>query len=71
MATIEQRNRIFVGDEVEIFGPGKKHFTQSVEKMWDEEGKEIDVAPHPQQIIKMKMEEPVTSWYIIRKVRED
>ncbi|MCF6465651.1 peptidase U32 family protein [Clostridium sp. Cult2] len=71
LATIEQRNRIFVGDEVEIFGPGKKHFIQTVEKMWDEEGEEIDVAPHPQQIIKMKIKEPVGSWYIIRKHRED
>ncbi len=24
LATVEQRNRMFVGDEVEVFGPGKK-----------------------------------------------
>jgi putative protease len=71
LATIEQRNRIFVGDTVEVFGPGKEHYTQTIEKMWDEEGSEIEVAPHPQQIIKIKMKEPVESWYIIRKSRED
>lgn len=71
MATIEQRNRIFSGDEVEIFGPRIEHFTQTIEKMWDEKGQEIDVAPHPQQIIRMKIEEPVEPWYIIRKSRED
>ncbi|QQY80572.1 putative protease [Keratinibaculum paraultunense] len=67
LATIEQRNRMFVGDEIEVFGPGRKHFTQIIEKMWDEEGNEIDVAPHPQQIIKMKMDNKVNKWDIIRK----
>src|SRR5699024_9180608 len=63
IATIEQRNRIFVGDEVEIFGPGKEYFTQTIKNMWDEEGKEIDVAPHPQQIFKIKMTKPVKPWF--------
>ncbi|NLV76313.1 MAG: U32 family peptidase [Tissierellia bacterium] len=71
LATVEQRNRMFVGDEVEVFGPGKKHFTQKIYKMWDEEGNEIDVAPHPQQIIKIKMDSKVNKWDIIRKSRED
>jgi putative protease len=71
IATVEQRNRMFVGDEVEIFGPSKDYFTQTIEKMWDEEGNEIEVAPHPQQIVKIKMERKVESWDIIRKVRED
>lgn len=69
IATIEQRNRMFVGDEVEIFGPNKDYFIQTIETMWDEEGEKIEVAPHPQQIIKMKMDKPVESWDIIRKVR--
>lgn len=71
IATIEQRNRMFVGDKIEIFGPNKDYFTQTIETMWDEEGKEIEVAPHPQQIIKMKMDKLVESWDIIRKVRGD
>jgi putative protease len=71
IATIEQRNRMFVGDTIEIFGPNKDYFVQTIEKMWDEEGNEIEVAPHPQQIIKMKMDREVASWDIIRKGRED
>jgi putative protease len=70
IATIEQRNRIFIGDEVEIFGPGKDYFTQKIEKMWDEEGNEIEVAPHPQQIIKMNVDQEVEKFYLIRKWRE-
>ncbi|GAI85126.1 unnamed protein product, partial [marine sediment metagenome] len=67
MATIEQKNRIFVGDEIEIFGPDNDFFTQKIEKMWDEEGEEIKVAPHAKQIIRIKMSKPVKPWYIIRK----
>ncbi len=67
IATIEQRNRMFVGDEIEVFGPGIKHFTQKIENMWDDQGTEIDVAPHPQQIIKMKMENPVHKYFLLRK----
>jgi len=67
IATIEQKNRIFVGDEIEIFGPDDDFFTQKIEKMWDEEGGEIEVAPHTKQIIRMKMSKPVKPWYIIRK----
>lgn len=67
LATVEQRNRMFVGDEIEVFGPAKKHFTQKIEKMWNEDGEEIDVAPHPQQIITMKMDHPVSKYHLIRK----
>lgn len=71
IATVEQRNRMFVGDEIEVFGPGKKHFTQKIRKMWDDHGDEIEVAPHPQQIIKMKMDHPVSKYHLIRKTKRE
>ncbi|WIV11179.1 U32 family peptidase [Proteiniborus sp. MB09-C3] len=71
IATVEQRNRIFVGNEIEVFGPNKEHFNQVIEKMWDKANNEIDVAPHAQQIIKIKMDKPVETWDIIRKPREE
>lgn len=71
LATVEQRNRMFVGDEVEIFGPKIDFFTQTIDFMLDEEGNEIEVAPHPQQIVKIRMKKPVKPWYIIRKSRKD
>ena len=67
IATIEQRNRIFLGDEVEIFGPASDHFNQIIEYMRDEDGNEIQVAPHPQQIIKIKVDKPVEKYFLIRK----
>jgi putative protease len=71
IAVIEQRNRIFVGDELEIIGPNMKQFTQNVELMWSQNDEVIDVAPHAQQIIKMKMEQPVEKFDILRKDRKD
>lgn len=71
IATVEQRNRMFVGDQIEIFGPNKEYYTQTIEKMWDEKGNEMEVAPHPQQRIKMKVSQPVEPWDMIRKPRKE
>ncbi|MEW8973207.1 MAG: U32 family peptidase [Tissierellaceae bacterium] len=71
IATVEQRNRMFLGDEIEVFGPDIDFFTQKIENMWDEKGNPIDVAPHPQQIVKIKMDKPVKRFYLIRKEMEE
>lgn len=67
LAKIEQRNKMVLGDELEIFGPGVDFFSQKLETMWDEEGNEISSAPHPQQIIYVKTKKPVKKNYLIRK----
>lgn len=70
-ATIEQRNRMFVGDEIEVFGPRTEHFTQVIKEMYNEEGEAIDVAPHAQMIIKIKMDKPVSEYFMLRKPVEE
>ncbi len=67
IATIEQRNRFFVGDEIEVFGPEKEYFTQKVENIWDEDGEEVEVANRAKQVVKMKMDKDVSELYILRK----
>lgn len=71
IATIEQRNRIFVGDEVEIFGPRDGFETFKIEKMYDDKGEEINVAPRAKQIIKMPLPFEVKPWDIMRKKLSD
>lgn len=71
LATVEQRNRMLVGDEIEVIGPHRQLFTQKLEKMWNEEGEEISAAPHPQQIVTIKMEKPVEKHDILRRERKD
>lgn len=54
IATIEQRNRVFKGEEVEILTPNGTSYKMNLESIWDEADVEIDVAPHPQMIYKIK-----------------
>ena len=67
IATIEQRNRFFKGDTIEILGPQEKVIKMVIEEMWDKDGNPIEVAPHPQQIVKMKIDEYVDEFYLLRK----
>jgi len=71
IATVEQRNKMLVGDEIEVIGPRREMFTQKIEKMWNDEGVEILSAPHPQQIVTIKMERPVEKHDILRRERKD
>lgn len=67
IATIEQRNRVFNGEEVEIFGPGTDFFTQKIENMTDEKGNPIDVANHAQELFKIKVRKEVAPGYFVRR----
>lgn len=69
MATIEQRNRLFVGDEIEVMGPNYKQFEQKIVVMNDHAGLPIEVAPHAQQTLYIKMDQPVQPYDILRKRR--
>ncbi|MCR5481526.1 MAG: U32 family peptidase [Clostridia bacterium] len=67
MAVVEQRNKMSIGEEIEVFGPYTDFFTQKLEVMLDEEGNPVDSAPHPQQILKIRMDKPVAKNFMLRK----
>ncbi len=69
VATISQRNRFFKGDEVEIIQPMKPFFTQTLDFMQDENGNDIDVANHAEQIVLIKTSEPICEGAMLRKKR--
>ena len=72
MALVEQRNKMVVGDEVEFFGPDGRSFIETISEMRDyETGETIESAPHPQQKILIKVSEPVSEYYMIRKKLEN
>ena len=67
-AVVEQRNNMKVGQEIEVFQPTGPLYRQKITSMIDNETNEkISVAPHPQQIIRMKMEQPVEEYTILRR----
>ena len=66
-ATVEQRNNMKVGQEIEIFQPHLAGYRQILQEMYNNEGEAIQVAPHPQQIVKIRMDKPVEPYGILRR----
>jgi len=71
MAVVEQRNKMSIGEEIEVFGPGTDFFTQILSEMYDEEGTPVGSAPHPQQIVRIKLEKPAGYNFLLRKRKTD
>lgn len=67
MATIEQRNKISVGDTIQFFGTTYKEYDHTVAEMFDEHHESIETAPHAQQIIHIKVPFAVEPMDLIRK----
>lgn len=70
MAIVEQRNKMTVGEEIEVFGPHTDFFTQKLEVLLNENGEPMESAPHPQQLLQIKMEQPVKANFLLRKRKE-
>lgn len=66
-AIVEQRNNMKLGQEIEVFQPTGPLYRQQITDMIDDSGEHVDVAPHPQQIIQMKMTQPVEPYTILRR----
>jgi putative protease len=67
IAIIEQRNRMYEGETIEILPPSGDFYEYKINGMMNEDDLKIDVAPHPQMIVKMKMETPVLPLTILRR----
>jgi putative protease len=67
IATIEQRNRFVIGDELEVVSPKGSFRLQEVTSMKNNEGESIEAAPHPQMTVYMPMDEPVEPYTILRR----
>ena len=68
-ALVEQRNRMVLGDTIEFFGPAGEGegFAQTLSDMRSEEGEPVTAAPHPQQILKIRVDRPVSRYWMLRK----
>jgi len=66
LATIEQRGKFEIGQDVEFFQPHGKTFAQKISAMFDEDGQEISAAPHAQQIVKIPVEKPLEIFSLMR-----
>ena len=66
IATITERNYFKVGDEVEIFTPTGETYSFTVEKLYDEQMNPIDVARHPEEVLKLFVPYPVVKDSMMR-----
>ena len=67
MALIEQRNKVSIGDEIEIMIPGKGFITQKIVMITDTDGVAIESTPHPKMRYYLQMSVPVKPMDILRK----
>lgn len=67
LVIVEQRNKMNVGDKIEIIGPFKETMQANILEMYDEKNEPIESAPHARQIVKMKLDIDVEKDYMLRK----
>ena len=71
MALVEQRNHMQLGDEIEILRPNGTIFRQTLDTMTDEDGMPIERAPHPQQLLWLRLTDAVGEYSMIRRRRRN
>ncbi len=55
IVTIEQRNKFSVGEEIEVMKPDGTNVSAVVLSILDEDGNEQDSAPHPKQVLHIRL----------------
>lgn len=66
IATIEQRNNFSKGMVVQFFGPNTETFNYEINEIYNEDGEVIEVARHPQMIIKLKVNTKLNKYDMMR-----
>jgi putative protease len=67
IAAVEQRNRMFAGEELEVVPPEGDFYLQKIRWMKNADKESIDVAPHPQMTLYMPMDRPVVPYTMLRR----
>ena len=65
-AKIEQRNKFSRGDVIEIMKPDGRNVSVTVQHLYDEEGNEVDSAPHPKQVLYLELTESAEKYDLLR-----
>lgn len=68
LAKIEQRNHFKVGEMIEIFSPYHDNYIMKVEKLYNEDMEDIEVANHPMEVLYMYIDYPVQANDMGRKL---
>lgn len=67
---IEQRNKFSVGETIEVMRPNGDNIPVSVLRIVDEEGNDMESAPHPKQVLYIDLGETLQKYDILRRKEE-
>jgi len=67
IATVEQRNKFFSGDSIEVVPPKGECFEDIIEWIRNSDGENIDAAPNAQMIVQIPLKIKVDKYTILRK----
>lgn len=67
IATIEQRNRFFLGDKIEIFSNSPDFYELEINNMKNKKGEDIEVANQPKEEIFIKIDLPLEKGDMLRR----
>lgn len=68
---IEQRNKFSVGEQIEVMKPDGENIEVTVRRILDEEGNEMESAPHPKQVLYIDLGCPLEQYDILRRKEEE
>ncbi|MDD2958902.1 MAG: U32 family peptidase [Lachnospiraceae bacterium] len=64
---IEQRNKFSVGEQIEVMKPDGRNLLVTVQEIRDEDGNEMESAPHPQQKLFINLGTKLEKYDILRR----
>ena len=64
---IEQHNKFSVGESIEVMKPDGANITVTVQRIVDEEGNDMESAPHPKQVLYIDLGQPLAMYDILRR----
>lgn len=71
LCRIEQRNKFSVGEEIEVMKPGGENIMVTVRRILDEDGNEMQNAPHPKQKLFVDLGMEPEQYDILRKKEKE
>lgn len=71
LCQIRQRNKFSVGEMIEVMKPDGENESVTVLKILDEEGKELESAPHPKQKLFLDLGTTLSQYDILRRKEEE
>lgn len=66
-----ERNYFKPGDKTEIFTPSGEVYKYTVDKIYDEDMNELEVARHPEQVLKLKFDHSLPAYSMIRLITKE